>query len=151
MTGGFWCFYLQNVPNQYQPSTQAWRGETGNRVSVDENVSRSTLPSRRVAEMDNRAHVHELWLCLIPIREESKIHLAGNASLAENQTSHTGMSTSAPRVPGRELGLLGTGRAVLVASPGVDKTRKVFWQLTLLPEQPGAGYRTPECSHRALQ
>lgn len=61
MTGGFWCFYLQNVATQYQPSTRAWRGETGNRVSVDENVPRSTpLPSRRVAGMDNRAHVHQL-------------------------------------------------------------------------------------------
>lgn len=39
--------------------------------------------------LDNRAHVHELWLCSSPIREESKVHVAGNASLAENQTSNT--------------------------------------------------------------
>lgn len=49
-----------------------------------------------VAVMDNCAHVHQLWLCLIPIGEERKINVAGNATLAKNQTSHT----QGPRFPG---------------------------------------------------
>lgn len=66
MTGGFWCFYLQNVPNQYQPSTWAWRGETG----------KPSMRRRKCVTFTSAA-----------IREESKIHVAGNASLA--RTSHT--------------------------------------------------------------
>lgn len=98
MTGGCECFYLEDLLTQYQPSMQG-RCQKFN-----------PLPSCCVAVVDNYAHAHELWLCLLHISEKStnnmlqEMHLSQEPDgphLHEQRSAST--VTSAPSFPSNSV------------------------------------------------